>query len=117
MLDMVKKDIIPAVQAYCKELGQTAVSKASIGLSADLEKELITALSSLNACLYQKSNALENILLDSKKYTEALECAKYYKNTVFAAMQEVRAVADELEANTASAFWPFPTYGELLFNV
>ena len=117
MLDMVKKDIIPAVQSYIKELSDTAVSKASLQLPCDFEKELVTKLSSLNGCLYKKINALDSALLDSKNYTDILECAKYYKSTIFAAMQEVRAVADELEANTASNYWPFPTYGELLFNI
>lgn len=117
MLDMVKKDIIPAVQAYIKDLSDTAVSKASLQLSCDFEKELIAKLSSLNSCLYKKTNQLESALLDSKNYTDPLECAKYYKGTIFTGMQEVRAVADELETNTASQYWPFPTYGDLLFNI
>ena len=41
----------------------------------------------------------------------------YYKDGVFAAMQELRAVADEIETNTAKKFWPYPTYGDLLFSV
>ena len=49
--------------------------------------------------------------------TEIGSCASYYHDTVFAAMQELRAVADELELNTAEAYWPFPTYGDLLFSI
>ena len=54
---------------------------------------------------------------DVKNITDSLALARYYKDAVFAAMKELRVVVDELEVNTASSYWPYPSYGELLFSV
>ena len=64
-----------------------------------------------------KANTLDEALLGAKDFEEIGCCAAYYHDTVFAAMQELRAVADELELNTAESYWPFPTYGDLLFSI
>ena len=80
-------------------------------------ESLITKLSSLNASLFGKANDLDEAMLGAKGFDQIGKCAKYYHDTVFAAMQELRAVADELEINTAESYWPFPTYGDLLFSI
>lgn len=48
---------------------------------------------------------------------DAQKAALYYHDKVFALMQEMRAIADEMETMTASEYWPYPTYGEMLFNI
>ena len=55
--------------------------------------------------------------MGAKNQTSSTDSATYYYETVFSAMQELRAVADELETITAAKYWPFPTYGDLLFRV
>ncbi len=119
MLDMVKKDIIPAVSGYIKELGDTvtAAKTAVSGISCDAEQALLEKLAGLNGCLYRKTAALEDVLLHAKEFTDVTESSKYYASTVLTAMQELRSVADELETVTAERFWPFPTYGDILFRV
>ena len=82
-----------------------------------MEESLVEKLSSRNACLYKKVEALEAAMLDAKEYDDIFECAKFYRDTVFAAMQELRAIADDLETIVGETYWPFPTYGELLFGV
>ena len=61
--------------------------------------------------------ALEKAVLGCKSRTENLELALYYKDTVLAAMQELRAVGDEIEALIGEGYLPYPTYGQLLFGV
>ena len=119
MLDMIKKEILPSVFAYVKDLTETAAAKQGLGgdLPCEVEKTLIGKLSSLSGCLYKKTEKLESILLDVKNYSDIKAQADYFKDTVFPAMQEARAVADELEVLTGEEYWAFPTYGALLFQV
>ncbi len=119
MVEMVKKDILPAVINYIKELTTTA--NAAKALSADIdtafEVELVKKLSSLSGAMYKKVNTLDDLLLKVKDIEDALELAQYYNKTIFTAMQELRAVADEAETLVGEKYWPYPTYGQLLFNV
>ena len=119
MLELARKQILPSVSAYIKELSETALAKKTVcpQASCQVEESLITKLSSLNASLFGKANDLDEALLGAKGFDQIGKCAKYYHDTVFAAMQELRAVADELEINTAESYWPFPTYGDLLFSI
>jgi glutamine synthetase len=118
-IDIVKKDIIPAVTSYIKELSDAANSKRMFLSDADCETEskLVSKLSLLMRSLFKKTENLENMLIESKNISGSVETANYMRNNIFVEMQELRAVIDELEANTARCHWPFPTYGELLFSV
>ncbi|MCI8554887.1 MAG: glutamine synthetase type III [Clostridiales bacterium] len=119
MLDMVRKDILPAVEGYIHELCDTALSKKAMAPQAacQVEQELVTRLSALCACVYSKADELDKALIQAKSRENTLECAVYYHHTVFALMQEIRAAADEMEIHTAEKYWPFPTYGDLLFRI
>ncbi len=119
MLEMAKKDVIPAITSYSKALADTAVAKKAAcgGVSCELECRLLQKISGLSACFYDKLEALEKAVLGCKSRTENLELALYYKDTVLAAMQELRAVGDEIEALIGEGYLPYPTYGQLLFGV
>ncbi|WP_122639459.1 glutamine synthetase III family protein [Romboutsia sp. Marseille-P6047] len=119
LCDMIKKDVIPAVCEYIKELSDTALSKKSLSSDIDcsLEIDLVSKLSSLNSCLSKRLDTLDNLLINSKDYEGTLSTAKYYKDNIIPAMQEVRAVADELEFIVSDKYWPYPTYGDLLFSI
>lgn len=119
MLDMVWKDILPAVSAYSKKLASTALTKKALSADIDcsFETELSAKISTLTASAVEKAKALELAVMDSKNISDSLELAKYYKDSVFAAMNELRIVVDELETNTAARFWPYPSYGDILFSV
>lgn len=119
MIEMVKKDIIPAVVSYVDHLTQAALHKRALlstTCSCDLEEGLINELSSLSGCLYKKLNALDECLISST-FANEQEKANYYKDSVFPAMQELRAVADEIETLVGRTYWPYPTYGDLLFSL
>ncbi len=118
-IDIVKKEIIPSVAAYIKVLSDTANSAKMFVPDADCaaERKLVTKLSLLTCSLYNKAEVLEDKLLEIKNCNNIEERATFSRNNVFIAMQELRAVIDELETNTAKKYWPYPTYGELLFSV
>ena len=83
----------------------------------DTEKTLIAHLSSLSGCLYKKTEKLEHDLLGTKNCTDVKAEADYFKDTILPSMQEARAVADELELICGERYWPFPTYGDLLYRI
>ena len=120
MLEMIKKDIIPAVCAYIKDLSEIAVMKKNLSadINSDVETELITKLSQLSSCLYKKAEKLQADMVAISDYEgDAQRLATYYKNTIFVDMQEARADADELETLVGEKYWPYPTYSELLFGI
>lgn len=120
MLDMAKKDILPAVSAYVKELTDAALAKKSLsaGISTEVETKLVAELSQKLLCFSNKIEELENALIGAGEYEgDAQKYAEYYCNEVFAKMQELRAIGDDMETQTSSAYWPYPTYGDLLFSI
>lgn len=119
MLEMIKKDIIPAVCNYSKDLTESALAKKDLSSDIDisLETNLVSKISSLSSCLAKKTADLEKVLLGAKDCDDSEKLAKYYHNTVLSQMNEVRAIADELETLVGKGYWPFPTYTDLLFSV
>lgn len=119
MLEMVKKDIIPAICNYSKDLTQGALAKKNLSSDIDvsLETSLVSKISSLSACLSKKTAELDKVLLDAKDIEDSEELAKFYHDTILSQMNEVRAIADELETIVGKGYWPFPTYTDLLFSV
>ena len=117
MLDMAKKQILPAGLEFAKELCDSVNSKKSAGVSADLEKKMADKVSALNAGISDAIDDLDSKLIGAGDAGDAEATARYYRNSVFSAMQSLRAVADELETITPECIWPFPTYGDLMFRV
>lgn len=119
MLDMAKKDIIPAVSKFVKELTDTALAKKALSadITTEVEVELITKLSKLQLCFSKRIDKLDAALLKTADITDAQELANYYADEVFAAMQEARAVADEMEMSMDAKYWPYASYGQMLYSV
>lgn len=120
MLEMCKKDIIPAINKYLKDLSESAVAIKSAVADADcsMQESLIHKIAALSGSLYKKTETLGAAVLNTKDHEENIEeRAQYYKKNIFPAMQELRAVADELETLVGEDYWPFPTYGDLLFKI
>ncbi len=118
MLDMARKDILPAVLAYSKAVADTAVSKKALipSLALSCEESLLLKLSVLTDSLSQKIEALANAMADNGA-ADLLAHATHSRDKLVPAMAELRAVADELETLVSKEYWPFPSYGELLFNI
>jgi glutamine synthetase len=115
MLDMASTEIAPAVLTYSKELADTILAKKQIGISAEAETKLLTEISDYNDKFAATLPELKLILEEAEDISSAEERAKYYRDNVLPKMQEMRAAADKLETLTAAKYWPFPTYGELMF--
>ncbi len=120
MLEMAKRDITPAVITFINELAQTVSFKkqASPFMSCYAEEGLLKSLSEELEAFVKKTDELEAAVKNAADYSgDNLEHAKYFRNTVFALMEELRAVGDEMETEMPSKYWPYPSYGEILFGV
>lgn len=119
MIDLAKKEIIPAILRYQGEIAEIANNKKKLSSSIQccLEENILNKISTLGNSLYSKLEDLEKSVLDAKLHTEALDLAKYYREPVFMNMQQLRAVVDELETLVSKKYWTLPSYGELLFSV
>ncbi|MCR5652179.1 MAG: glutamine synthetase III [Ruminococcus sp.] len=119
MLQMAKKDIAPAVMAFVKSLAETVSLKKGVSssLSTFAEEQLLESLSDKLEEFVKKTDELDNAVKMAGGYSDNLTLAKYYRNTVFELMQELRSLGDSMEKETYSEYWPYPSYGEILFGV
>ena len=117
MIDMVKKEIIPAVMEYTTTVAKSVAAVKAVGADASVQekvlKEITTELSKLDASVVKLEAATDA----SVKIEDPKAQAIAYRDDVFAQFAEVREPADKLETLVDEKAWPFPTYAELLFNV
>ncbi|MBQ1413288.1 MAG: glutamine synthetase III [Clostridia bacterium] len=120
MIDMAQKNIAPAVSGFVGKLTQTALAKKSLSSSVSVyaETSLVEELSELLEQFVKKTAELESAVNGAKKYDgDNLAQATYYREVVFALMGELRALGDAMERKTSAQYWPYPSYGEILFGV
>jgi len=117
MIDLVKKEILPAPLSYQRELAALLKDKKDCGLDTVPEEFLLTKLSTLTGRLYGSLEKLEETVLNRKPLTDTLALAQYYRDAVSGCMTELRLIIDELETLVAKKHWPLPTYGEILYSV
>ena len=119
MVDMARKEILPSVEAYLSDLSGTVAAKAAAvpGLACKYEKGIITKLSTLVDEIDDAAEALDSTLVRLKAVPDVTDAAYVIRDVVLQKMAELRVVCDEAETLTAAKYWPFPTYGDLLFGV
>ena len=117
MVDMAKKQIYPAVNAYIAELCGVADGKTAYGADVTGDKALISRLSAGNAQLFAAVSELEDTLREGERHSLAEEGAKFCAYRILPVMERLRAAADDLERDTAKDYWPMPTYADLFFSV
>ena len=117
MLDMAKKQIYPAVSKYAAELTRGYLAKKSAGFESNADKECIAKLNDTGDKIYAAVNKLDALLKESANFTEADAHALFLRDKVINAMKELRAFSDDAEQRVDKAYWPFPTYGDVLFSV
>lgn len=119
MLDMVNKDILPAVSRYSNELTKTALAKKSLceDIPCDYETEIVKELSVLSSAVFSKKKELENYIIKAADCDSNTQLALFSKDKILFCMTELRILVDELETKTDSKCWPYPSYGEILFSV
>ena len=119
MVDMAKTEIAPAVDAYTMELAKTITAKRAVdaALACSYESGLVKKLSMLTDRIAIKTEELENALVELHNAEDIISEANMIRDVVLVKMGELRLACDEAETVTAKKYWPFPTYGDLLFSV
>lgn len=117
MIDMAGKDIIPAVASYAGDLANSVIAIKEAGATAAAQIEMLNEVDELLSEAKKALNTLKTVEAGASKISDAKEQAFYYKDTVKAAMDALRAPIDKLEMIVDSTVWPVPTYGDLMFEV
>ena len=119
MIDMVKTEIAPAVSAYELELANTAAAKKDVddSISCSYEMGLLKKLARLEDQIIIKAEELEEAVMKVQSARSIMEESYMIRDIVLNKMGELRVACDGAETVTAKKYWPFPTYGDLLFGV
>ena len=119
MIDMARKEILPAVEEYTASIASAAAAKRAVaaGITCGYEAGLVTKLSRLTDQIAQRTDELELAMVHLGDENEVPAQANYVRDEILPRMCSLRAAADEAETLTAKKYWPFPSYGELLFGV
>ena len=118
MVDMVNRDILPALSAYGEKLGKTIAKKtAAANVKCLYETKTLEKISAYTDVIYEGVQLLEDAIASVKGISDSYETAKAFESDVIPKMQALRATVDSAECITSSEFWPYPTYGDLLFGV
>lgn len=118
VIDMVNKDILPAISSYVGKVCNTAAIKKSCyaGIDSTYEDNTVKELSSLTSLIYKSVNELEISLIETKPLN-VIEKAEKFRDVIIPKMDEIRSYVDSAECITAADSWPFPTYADLLYGV
>ena len=117
MVDMARKEILPAVETYIADLAGTACEKDACGIKPVFEKKLLKQLSKYTEEIDSRTDALEKLVGKIHAVSDVTKCAQKIRDELIPAMDVLRKAADGAEQITAAKYWPFPTYGDLLFGV
>ena len=119
MINMVHKRIAPAITRFTADLASQAAQKKALfsDLACSYETELVTQLSSLTDTISNRTDDLEAAVLGLQDAENIIEESALIRDTVLPRMSELRIPCDKAELLTAKSYWPFPTYGDILFSV
>ncbi len=119
MIDMAKKEILPAIERYVADLVTTVSRKKKLGgdVPARYETTIIEKLSSLEDVIYDRTEELEKTVSKLATVEDIGKQSEFVRDELLAKMAALRVAADEAEMFTDKKYWPFPTYGDLLFGV
>ena len=119
MVDMVRKDILPAVCGYGDKLAEAALHKKAAlpSLKCGYELKNLENLSECTDRIYEGLLTLEEEIESVKGDDGNLAQAKAYETRVIPAMKALRGYVDLAETMTAYKDWPYPTYADLLFGI
>ena len=118
MIDMARKEIIPAVAKFAADTASAVSVKSSVAsVACKYEKKLITQLSDLVDEMDDAASVLEGAVAELKQIQVIVDASEFIRDKVLPAMEALRAAADKAETMTSAEYWPFPTYDKLLFGV
>jgi glutamine synthetase len=117
LMDMMNREVIPAIMDYTDHLCSAVLHKNSLGgINSTVERELIARLSAANKEIYSLTSDLKIAVATAEKTEDMLERATIYHNEVLKLMGDIRSYADSAETVVPRSSWPYPSYGELLFS-
>ena len=117
MIDMAKKEILPAAAKYIKDIAKTAELAKSCGAETVFEEETVKEISALVTEMYKALGTLEADVQKVHSIEDTQEMANFFHDTIFADMGALRVPADKIETLVGKDYWPYPTYSDLLFYV
>lgn len=118
LCDMLNKDILPSVTEFSSEISKTAEIKIAIGINEiTYEKETVAKISTLVKSAFIVSKELDNAISEAKTISDAHSKSIYIRDEILSRMNNIRYSVDSLESITDAKYWPYPSYGEILFSV
>ena len=118
MVDMARREILPAITAYVSDLSDSVIKKQSvIKAKCEFEKDIITKLSNITDNVSKNLESLQEEISKITIYKDVVEEANYIRDVILPRMNFIRKDCDFAETLTAEKYWPFPSYGDLLFGV
>ena len=119
LIDMMNRAVIPAITAYNDTLCCAVNSRRAVSNSLDtsVEEELIARLTAANTEIYKLTAELKNSVKAAEREADATKKARLYHDEVLKLMTDIRKYADSAEAVVSNDYWPYPSYGDLLFRV
>ena len=117
MIDMAKKQIVPAVIKYTTTVAQSVAAVKAVGADASVQEKSLAEISANLVALNEALSKLEDATNKAAAIEDPKAQAIAYRDEVFTAMTDLRTPADALEMLVDKDVWPFPTYADLLFNV
>ena len=117
MIEMSRKQLLPAALNYLDKLCCSISTKKNVGITSKAEINIAEKLNELCDKLYDSINRLENVVAEACTIKDVQKQAEFYHDYVFAEMNIMREIADEMEVNMPLDCWPIPTYSEIIYNV
>lgn len=117
MIEMSRKQLLPAALNYLDKLCCSISTKKNVGMTSKAEINIAEKLNELCDKLYDSINRLENVVAEACTIKDVQKQAEFYHDYVFAEMNIMREIADEMEVNMPLDCWPIPTYSEIIYNV
>ena len=114
---MINRDVLPAIFKYSDKLCTLIANKAAAGLGATAEKAILKKLSDISGNLYSLTQKLEESTKKAAETDKLIDSAGIYKNEVLSLMEEIRKLSDTAETLISREYWPYPSYGDLLFKI
>ncbi len=118
LIDMMNREVVPTISSFTNKLCESLLNKNKIGgISCDVERELIARLAAAEKEIFTLTNELKMAVATSEKTQVVIEKATLYHDKVLRLMGDIRKYADSAECVVPAEIWPYPSYGELLFNI
>lgn len=117
MIEMARKQLLPASLDYLNKLCQSIAAKKGIGMTSKAEQKIADKLNELCDSFYDSIERLEKIVADACKIADVQKQAEFFHDYVLAEMNIMRGIADEIEINMPQDLYPIPTYSEIIYNV